>query len=128
MGTNYYATKKPHLIDKLRGAEDEYLHIGKSSGGWCFSLRMHREHGLVNLASWYKYLSSGTVIITNEYDAVVSLDDLLVKITKRKWDRTGQNILDDGDTYHPDGCRRHAVESRVFHGAGTYDLLDVEFS
>jgi hypothetical protein len=40
MGTNYYLVNKE---------TDERLHIGKSSGGWCFALRVHHDRHIDSL-------------------------------------------------------------------------------
>lgn len=54
MGTNYYWTGPnyywigPETVKcECCGHEPErqHLHIGKSSGGWCFSLRTHKKPG-----------------------------------------------------------------------------------
>jgi hypothetical protein len=45
MGTNYYVA-----YDYCRhcGRFDEEFHIGKSSAGWCFSLRVYEDKGLTD--------------------------------------------------------------------------------
>ena len=47
MGTNYYLHKKPPC--EACGHEPAPLHIGKSSGGWCFSLHVIPEIALTGV-------------------------------------------------------------------------------
>lgn len=50
MGTNYYLHTKPDCECCGRGFEP--LHIGKSSGGWCFSLHVMPEDNINTLDDW----------------------------------------------------------------------------
>lgn len=130
MGTNYYVTDKNDLVDRLRGKEETYLHIGKSSGGWCFSLRVHKEHNLRSLTDWYRYLRRGSKVITDEYDRVVTLRELLSIITERSWKRdpTLPRRMGPFEELGPNGLSRHMEDSRTTHGPGTWDLIDSDFS
>jgi len=108
MGTNYYV--KSEKCEHCGHGDD--LHIGKSSAGWCFALRVYPDMGINNLLDWEKYLRGKT--IENEYGDTVSLDDLVMIIT---------------DRYHPRGLLRHELGSFcIGHGDGTYDLVVGEFS
>jgi hypothetical protein len=40
MGTNYYLKGTPSCDHCGRGGDERGAHIGKSSGGWVFSLRV----------------------------------------------------------------------------------------
>lgn len=79
MGTNYYA-----VIKKVNGFETERLHIGKKSAGWRFSFRGYPkgwvsdrpELELDSAKAWRAFLESEDVIIVNEYETVISLDQL----------------------------------------------------
>ena len=130
MGTNYYVNKKPDLVDILRGEEDLELHLGKSSAGWCFSLRIYPEMGLVNLETWYKFLSKGRITITDEYGTTHDIDDVIHRITKRSWkhEHTLSDIKKYPDRFHKDGCRRHTSSDQTKPGKGSYDLCNYEFS
>lgn len=108
MGENYYLHFEhcPHC-----GRSDDPLHIGKSSGGWCFSLHVIPEMGLTSLEAWGRMLDVGT--IRDEYNKMLTKDELLKKITGRG-----------------DGLRRHTIDGVfcVGHGPGTWDLIAGDFS
>jgi hypothetical protein len=81
MGTNYY-----HVLDCCDkcGRGGEKIHIGKSSGGWPFSVHIIPEDGLNNWQDWVSRLENGASII-DEYDRKISLTELdeLVKFKRR---------------------------------------------
>ena len=115
MGTNYYCLDENPDFEKsviTQLTEPQFLktHIGKSSYGWCFSLHVIPENNLNNLNDWMKYLESKLII--NEYDDVVSFDDLIKIIVDRSKD-----------------SRRHEIDyyNCVGHGEGTWDLIKGEF-
>lgn len=128
MGTNYYAWRNGNN-----------LHIGKSSGGWCFALHIMDagETGhvpLQDITAWAMYLRTPGVVIRDEYHAVVSYDEMFDIITNRScqqaptWNiRTfKQNCAELG----PNNLVRCVVglggcES---HGDGTWDNIRGEFS
>jgi len=78
MGTNYYLVKN-------RPSTDSGLHIGKASFGWRFLFHKppiwETDKPLNTFEQWRDYLKetteSGTHVILNEYDEIVSLDDFL---------------------------------------------------
>ena len=58
MGTNY--TVQIYTGNNAEGeAEYEDLHIGKSSMGWVFSLRVYPERGIHSLYDWLPILLTG---------------------------------------------------------------------
>lgn len=134
MGTNYYVKRDPDLLTKLKSenAESEVLHIGKSSGGWCFSVKVYPERGIHDLKSWYRILRKGKNHIFDEYDREVTLDELLRIITQRSWPTGKLDYQSERHQYHKDGCRRHNVREgypeRIRHGVGPYDYLNIDFS
>lgn len=130
MGTNYYLQEEtcPHC-----GRGQDKLHIGKSSAGWCFSLHVMPEIDLNDLPDWKARWSKPTAIITDEYDKVLSPDEMEARITERSWkgSELGRgwfeiNRAEPG----PNGLSRHALGNChcIGHGAGTYDLIKGEFS
>ncbi len=136
MGTNYYVKSE---ICKTCGKSDEDLHIGKSSGGWCFSLHVHPDLDINNLDDWKRYLNSNLVTIVDEYGDIVSFERLMSNITERKWGRKRgpygylnwpefhrDNHSEDG----PNGLLRHKIDNQhcIGHGNGTYDYMIGEFS
>jgi hypothetical protein len=131
MGTNYY--------HKRKGKKKR--HIGKSSGGWCFSLHVIPEKGIESLEDWKKKLEKGKIV--NEYGDTISLEEMLVIITERHWKRPlgegpppfmyaswqqffRQNHAEIG----PNNLLRHTVDGRhcVGQGDGTWDLIAGTFS
>ena len=113
MGTNYYLYEKPAC--ECCGHRDEPLHIGKSSGGWCFSLHVIPENGIKSLVDWISLWSKEGVIIEDEYGKKVSNEEMLDVITNRVW-RGQFPMRHDIDDYR---C--------VGHGEGTWDLITGEF-
>jgi hypothetical protein len=113
MSANYYLRAKPACT--CYGREYERLHIGKSSAGWCFALRVYDDGtGPANLAEWVDLFPFGVV---DEYGREVSPEEMLAIITERKpWN----------------GRPLHRHQSREWHvieyGGETYDLLHGEFS
>lgn len=135
MGTNYYA--------KLE--DDTELHIGKSSGGWCFSLHIYPKIGIDDLPDWIDFLAANHYKIKNEYEEPVTLDELFGVITLRK----GRHNFDEPfpesnfcrykswEEFHninysepgPNGLLRHQLGyGCVKQGSGTWDCIDRVFS
>lgn len=114
MGTNYYLHEKPPC--KCCGRPFEKLHIGKSSGGWCFSLHVIPEENLLTLDDWRRRWSAPFATVMNEYGDQVTPAELERIITERVW-RGSQPM------HHPIDYR-HCVG----HGPGTWDYIIGEFS
>lgn len=113
MGTNYYLHQD--CCDKCGRSADK-VHIGKSSAGWCFSLRIDPDDGINSLADWEARWSQPNTRVVNEYGDVVPLDALRRTITEREWSGPG-------------GLRRHPIDGFCkAHGDGTYDLVFGDFS
>ncbi len=124
MGTNFYLRANPKCEHCGRGPE-RGLHIGKSSGGWTFGLRIYppEQHwqvrdfdkdiaSLTTLDEWLPLIAKHGVL--DEYGRDVSYDDMIACITKRS---------------HPNGLlRREHPMLKAEPGEGTYDLVPVEFS
>lgn len=152
MGTNYYF-RRPltnHCEHCGRSDPPEKLHIGKSSGGWCFSLHVHPERDICSLADWEVLWPSGTIV--NEYGDELSPGEMLQVITGRfcdkEWDSdwwaprvfagvTLPGCVDEADFHRcnhsergPNGLLRHRIDGQhcVGHGPGTYDYIVGDFS
>lgn len=143
MGTNYYLHDKPPC--PTCGREYERLHIGKSSGGWCFSLHVIPEEGIFDLSGWIERWNKPEAVILNEYGDVVAPSGMHAVITERA-KRIGWHDLRDEvpsgykswAEFHernsscegPNGLLRHRIDRRhcIAHGAGTWDLIVGEFS
>lgn len=131
MGTNYYALLNvcPHC-----DRPERKLHIGKSSGGWCFGLRVYEgEDGPNNWADWMALLTKpGTVNkIKNEYGEYVLLSELVETVTQRKGSPepdTNRRDMGEGSWYDARvGLWRHR-HGGAMAGEGTFDLCPYEFS
>lgn len=124
MGTNYY----------LKSPGDLLLHIGKSSGGWCFSLRVYPILGINTLDDWKSIFCDQHVLIEDEYGRFLTPAEMVNWIEGRSWAYPGtyteafhaQNHSEPG----PNGLLRHKVDGVhcVGHGEGTYDYLVGDFS
>lgn len=142
MGTNYYWYKTPACDCCKR--EDPPLHIGKSSYGWCFSLRVYPEDNIKTLDDWNVLLAKQGSYIRDEYGDEISAQELLKTITERSgktpWnsrDYTNSGWYKGEEDFHyknhsergPKFLLRHKVDGVhcVWHGEGTYDYLIGEF-
>jgi hypothetical protein len=76
MGTNYY------YID--RDNEMTRRHLGKSSVGWAYALRVWPEAGLMDLDSWVSYMERGGGCIYDEYKRKHTLDEWL-SVVRDRW-------------------------------------------
>lgn len=137
MGTNFYVTEE-EPCDKC-GRGGELRHIGKSSMGWCFSLRVYPEDDINTLDDWKKFWAGKH--IEDEYGEELSEEGMLVWITKRErpdfdWDKapamhTGweQFHAQNGSERGPNGMVRHRIDGHcIGHGEGTWDYIEGEFS
>lgn len=89
MGTNYYWHRDScaHC-----GRSDEPVHIGKSSGGWCFGLHVAEPGSVVTVGSvelphdlngWRILFDMPGSKIVNEYGEEITAERMLVEITER---------------------------------------------
>ena len=147
MGTNYYWHSDPC---PTCGHSKEELHIGKSSGGWCFSLRVYpgEENKPQNLNDWKKWLKKNSGKILDEYDRKVTVKEMLDVITKRSWNvsieesfknhaeqhlpyyKSLEDFLDKNHAFlGPKNLLRARVDGRhcIGNGKGTWDLIAGEF-
>lgn len=113
MGTNYYYHEKPACREC--GRDHDARHIGKSSGGWCFSLHVERpgDDGPHDLKDWLALFKTPGSVIKDEYGVEISANDMVRVITRRS----------------PD-LLRHTIGNGlcIGHGEGTWDYLVGEFS
>ena len=133
MGTNYYFTPSHAGPCEHCGRSDssEELHIGKSSGGWCFSLHIIPEKGINDLEDWVKLFPTGR--IRDEYGQDIPAEEMMSIITKRE----GRGFANKDTAFHrtnhseegPEGLLRHRLGPYCTkHGAGTWDCMPGEFS
>jgi hypothetical protein len=135
MGTNYYMVKGQHIPETdydhpLNGLLRDgtgvcaKIHIGKSSGGWCFSLHVMPEHGIHNLQDWKalveRLLADGWRI-EDEYREIITQDvlwDVVERAGERWVRRDGRPLM------------RHLVDEShcIGNGEGLYDYVLGHFS
>ena len=148
MGTNYYLHRKPPCATCGK-PDEEPLHIGKSSGGWCFSLHVIPEDGIHDLGDWRREWNQPGSVIMNEYGERVPVSEMDAEITERKWKRnfegkwwgspvgfTGLEYASEAAFHRknhsergPNGLLRHAIgDYCVGHGEGTWDYIPGDFS
>lgn len=113
MSTNYYIQGDvcPHCNHR-----PDNLHIGKSSIGWMFSLRVYPEQGINNIFDWLPRLKQDTIV--DEYGKTLSFEQMVDIIARRRPHTQNVNPL-----------QRHEIDGRhcVGHGEGTYDYIVGEF-
>lgn len=136
MSTNYYLRAQcPHCKQKLDGEEGP--HIGKSSGGWRFILRIYprgipdgtlendrasfraacHDPGVTPPTSWAEWLPLLEQFgVIDEYERGVHLSDFIKTVT-------------DGTLYQRAELRMHTGEGIIQGPEGsTYDLYPRDFS
>jgi hypothetical protein len=112
VGTNYYLYENAPC--NCCGRPYEELHIGKSSAGWVFSLRVYPEDNITTLEHWKERWSKEGVRIVNEYGDTKTPDEMLSVITQRN---------------HPQGLLRQDPDRFLYgRGEGTWDYIIGEFS
>ena len=129
MGTNYYHRTK---ICQCCGRYEE-RHIGKSSYGWCFSLRIYPEDGIRNLDDWKGIFALRESEIFDEYGQKVGIRTMLSIIQDRDHPEESNWIQKDyRDNHAPPGPKnlvRHKLDGThcVGHGEGTWDYIVGDF-
>lgn len=131
VGMNYYLHENgcPHC-----GRGDEPLHIGKSSGGWCFALHVYpdEEVGIKNLDDWRAKWSAPNCRIKDEYGQVITPTEMDEIITARKSGTPPWNEQQRRENHAVAGpnnlVRRELGRFCIGHGEGTWDLLVGDFS
>jgi len=139
MGTNYYWTEQGEPC-ACCGRPFERLHIGKSSGGWCFSLHVIPDQGINDLADWETRWAKPGSIIEDEYGERITPETMRRVITERSWPRPKDKMPYGYTSWEefyrrnhaflgPNGLLRHQVDGRfcVGNGEGTWDLLPGDF-
>lgn len=76
MGTNYYCVHP----------DGTKLHMGKSSWGWTYCLRVHPKLDIDDLDDWVDYVQADPLrVIIDEYDDGIDWYDWLSTVLDRKW-------------------------------------------
>lgn len=145
MGTNYYLRGS---VCHCCGRGDEMLHIGKSSAGWCFMVRIHPDLGIASLDDWKRMFQARE--IQDEYGQKITEAEMLRLITERNSGRTWEKFVDSitkaggplkpyssESAFHaanhsergPNGLLRHRLGTFCTgHGEGPWDYTSREFS
>lgn len=137
MGTNYYL-RQPSCSQCGHAPAD--LHIGKSSSGWNFGLRIYPKDAgdpdvclklwgvdeICELDDWRPLFDRFPIF--DEYGKPVAVADMITRIT----DRSHPNGLASRLTAGPDLMGSCVIvdawRSDTLAGKGTYDLCNYEFS
>jgi hypothetical protein len=131
MGTNYYLKSPPC---QACGKSDDPLHIGKSSAGWCFSLHVIPDRGLVSLEAWGREWTKLGLWIEDECGTKITDTEMLGIILNRRMNPHNQFspqwLADNYAMLGPNNLARSRIDGShcVGHGDGTYDLIAGEFS
>lgn len=114
MGTNYYwySTNQCPTCHHIEAP----LHIGKSSAGWAFGLRIHPEQDINTLDDWKKKWMTGE--IKDEYSKVITAREMINVITNRA------HIY--GLKYRSDNQENSWLQ--ISKGEGTFEYCNYEFS
>ena len=125
MSTDYYLLKNicPHC-----GKPEKKIEIGRSSGGWCFGLRVYPSLGISYLDDWNRLFNNPANAIEDEYGERIAVERMIEIITARKWN----HMKKPDDWYQnnhaikgPNGLVRHKIDGEfvIAHGSGTYDYI-----
>jgi hypothetical protein len=63
----------------------QQIHVGKSSGGWAFSLHVLPNLGITDLEDWAELLNYG--VLRDEYGACKGPENFIKSIKQRRWHR-----------------------------------------
>lgn len=124
------------LLHEARKADR--LHIGKSSGGWCFAL--HVTDTIHSLDDWKVKWVEG--VIRDEYEREYTQNEMLRIITVRSrpepvrispldpfYKNVDHFLARNHAELGPHNLLRHKIGSNCRgHGDGTWDLIEGEFS
>jgi hypothetical protein len=119
MGTNYYLKKN---ICECCNRSD-VLHVGKSSAGWNFNLRVYKDEGIDSLEDWKREFALGRIV--DECNREVTFDEMIDEITNRSR-KDGKPLLSMID--YTDAWGMKPFVGRGRHGEGTWDYCEWEFS
>lgn len=112
-------------------------------GGWCFHLEVYEHRGINSLKDWYLLFRNRRNVIKDEYDQVVTWQEMLSIITHRDGNNYADNppkrssyyfseehfLRTNIAQYGPNGCLRAQISRTtncIGHGAGTWDIFIAE--
>lgn len=124
MDTNYYVE-----------IGNEKKHLGISSAGWCFALRVYPEEGIETLKDVVYMIEDKKII--DEYDSYLTLANFLHIVKNRRIERRVLPLMyKSWDSFHAqnhsvtglNNLLRHRLgDFCVSHGEGTWDCIAAEF-
>jgi len=118
MGTNYYWIAG---VCEVCHRGEPPLHIGKSSAGWVFALRIYPDRGIDSLYDWLKvwWRTEHGGRIEDEYGKTITREEMVQCIVGRSHP-SGKSL---SRSREDDSTHRN-----VRRGEGTWDYCDYEFS
>lgn len=126
MGTNFY-----HHDDET----GERRHIGKSSAGWVFLVRVHTNVGILTLEDWQKQWEKPGTSVKDEYGEKLTPVEMLDWVTNRTFpwvSRSSQQSLTKNNAeVGPNNLLRPRINETtgcVGHGDGTWSYIGRDFS
>lgn len=144
MGTNYYLIS---TVDLPPCFERPQIHIGKSSGGWCFALHVYPNSARLphDLSQWMDLMEnlvrSRRARIEDEETTNLSVVEMRNIIVERSWTRPPtypDKFYRSAEEFHqnnqsqpgPNGLVRARIDGIhcVGHGEGTWDHIVGDFS
>jgi hypothetical protein len=137
MGTNYYWKGKPAEVCPTCGhsEEQEVIHIGNCSYGWCFSLHvsLDEEDGIpMDLDDWKILFSEPGSTIEDEYGDHVSPEEMISIITERRWNGDVPRVVERPleNEVRVNNLLSSKVDGRhcIGHGEGPWDYIIGDFS
>jgi len=123
LGTNYYHIENEWPV--LKHADRR--HLGKSSAGWVFALRVYPKEHIRSLSDVIELIACGGRI-EDEYGYEISLEEFLTIVLDRHMpDGTPRPLHAE---WGPNNLLRSklGVDGCIGHGTGTWDLFDTEVS
>lgn len=144
MGTNYYL-EYPECANDDVNSKMETRHIGKSSGGWYFSLHVYPSEGIHTFDDWLDEISSVLFRggeIKNEYGDRIEFHEITDVVLNRKsfkttstypnmFYRSEREMLASNHAERGiNGLLKHVADGRhcIGHGDGTVSHIVGDFS
>lgn len=122
MGTNYY-TYNTEKVD---------LHIGKSSMGWYFALKIYPRISINSLEDWIRYIHVNNYLVMDEYGSKVELKKLINLIINRGIVKYNRKPDFNGINHCTTGINNLSKPNLDFgcvgYGPGPWSLHTGEFS
>lgn len=111
MGTNYWWHEPANVCEHCGRGDSKKLHIGKSSAGWCFNLRIYPERDIRELGDWLERWRQPGSKILDECGKEVTVHEMMTVILARWWggdDWTPERLAENHAVLGPFGLARAA--------------------